>query len=313
MIATLQSLRFVFILLIFFSHFSYKNIHVLDAGGDCGVAFFFLLSGYVLTLGYGRRIAEGDFSYRAFLARRLHKVYPIHLLCLLFFVVVTKHALDLKVLLNVLLLQSWVPDSDYYFSCNAVAWFLSSILFCYLLFPVICRHMTRKWLVAILSAYAVIYALTPYEQVNAVLYVNPIVRCVDFSLGVALAKWWKPTRDLGFLEPWVVGILLLALLAYPYEDEKFRNAVMFWLVLLPMLAVFSQQTGVVSRLLLKPSMVWLGSLSMPFFMTHQMLINILVYKLPDMPAVVMLMLCFFTVLAVSWAVQIIFSRVLRSL
>lgn len=45
MVVTLQSLRFIFMMLIILSHFCYKNIHALDAGGDCGVVFFFLLSG----------------------------------------------------------------------------------------------------------------------------------------------------------------------------------------------------------------------------------------------------------------------------
>ena len=44
MIATLQSLRFVFVMMIFMSHFAYRGFTPFDAGGDCGVAFFFLLS-----------------------------------------------------------------------------------------------------------------------------------------------------------------------------------------------------------------------------------------------------------------------------
>ena len=51
MISALQSLRFVFVMMIFMSHFSYGGLMPFDAGGDCGVAFFFLLSGFVLTLG----------------------------------------------------------------------------------------------------------------------------------------------------------------------------------------------------------------------------------------------------------------------
>ena len=44
MIETLQSLRFIFIMMIFMSHFAYRGIGPFDAGGDCGVAFFFMLS-----------------------------------------------------------------------------------------------------------------------------------------------------------------------------------------------------------------------------------------------------------------------------
>ena len=47
MIATLQSLRFVFVMMIFMSHFDYRDIRAFDAGGDCGVAFLFLLIGVV--------------------------------------------------------------------------------------------------------------------------------------------------------------------------------------------------------------------------------------------------------------------------
>ena len=67
MIETLQSLRFIFIMMIFMSHFAYRGIGPFDAGGDCGVAFFFMLSGFVVSLGYGRQIREGSFQYGRFL------------------------------------------------------------------------------------------------------------------------------------------------------------------------------------------------------------------------------------------------------
>jgi peptidoglycan/LPS O-acetylase OafA/YrhL len=51
-----QSLRFVFVMMIFMSHFAYRDVNPFDAGGDCGVAFFFLLSGFVMSMGYGRSI-----------------------------------------------------------------------------------------------------------------------------------------------------------------------------------------------------------------------------------------------------------------
>ena len=50
MIETLQALRFIFVLMIFMSHFTYRGICAFDAGGDCGVSFFFILSGFVLSL-----------------------------------------------------------------------------------------------------------------------------------------------------------------------------------------------------------------------------------------------------------------------
>ena len=314
MIATLQSLRFVFVMMIFMSHFDYRDIRAFDAGGDCGVAFFFLLSGFVCSLGYGRQLREGSFNYADFMGRRFRKLFPLHLLCLLFYLLVSHSHLDVKVLLNLLLLQSWVPDADWYFSCNSVSWFLSSLMFCYLLFPCVYRHQSRYLSLAILIAYIAVYWLTPDDRVNAVLYVFPAVRFVDFYLGMLLcrlyeqAKTWPAPR---WIEPLLLIALLFTLAVYPYAGVKFRNAPLYWLVLIPLILVFAQQKGDVSRWLKSKPMMFLGSLTMPLFLIHQMLIGILLHRLPDMPAVLMLAVCVFVALMISWAIHIIFYRLLR--
>lgn len=311
MIATLQSLRFVFVMLIFLSHFDYKDIHALDAGGDCGVAFFFLLSGFVLSLGYGPQISEGSFSFGRFLKRRLLKCYPLHILCLLLFLIVSRSAIDGRVILNALLLQSWVPDADYYFSCNSVSWFLSSLMFCYLVFPSVYRRISSALTLTVLAAGIAIYLLVPYSRVNAILYVHPLVRFIDFYLGMLLARYhgrWTSPRG---MEPLLLVGLLFALAVYPMSDEKFRNAPLFWLVLIPMIGVFAQQRGWLSNLLKSRPMIFLGSLSMPLYLTHQMLIAIVRHHLPDMPAMWMLTMCVLISLVVSWGAQIIFSRLFR--
>lgn len=314
MIATLQSLRFIFMMMIFMSHFAYRDIRAFDAGGDCGVAFFFMLSGFVCSLGYGHRLREGTFNYAGFIWKRFRKLYPLHLLCLLFYLVVSHSPLDLKVLLNILLLQSWVPDADWYFSCNSVSWFLSSLLFCYLVFPWAYRHLSKYLTLAIFIAYIVVYWLTPYDRVNAVLYVFPAVRFVDFYIGMLLSRLYEEKGKLpfsGWIEPLLVAVLLITLFVYPFTDAKLRNAPLYWLVLIPLILFFAQEKGIVSRLLKTKSMLFLGSLTMPLFLTHQMLIGILLRRLPEMPSLLMLTCCIFFTLTISWCIQTIFSRCLR--
>ena len=314
MIVTLQSLRFVFVMLIFLSHFAYQDIKELDAGGDCGVAFFFMLSGFVCSLGYGTKIETDKFSFPHFIWRRISKFYPIHLLCLLFFLLVSKSTIDIKVLLNLFLLQSWVPNPDYYFSCNSVSWFLSSLICCYLLFPLAYRHLSRGLTVAVLVVYGIVYWQTPYDRVNAILYVFPLVRFVDFYLGMVLYKLYIRYQHVtipNWMELVSIILLLVSLTIYPYIDEKFRNAPMFWMVLIPLILVFARQQGFVSKWLKTHPMSWLGSLCLPLFLTHQMLIAIIIHHLPEMPAIIMLAICIFIVLTVSWGIQIIFSRFFR--
>ena len=61
MLISLQALRGIFAIFIFLNHAA-----GFDAGGDVGVAFFFILSGFVLCNGYESRICERQISFRGF-------------------------------------------------------------------------------------------------------------------------------------------------------------------------------------------------------------------------------------------------------
>ena len=304
--ATLQSLRFVFVMMIFMSHFAYRGISPFDAGGDCGVAFFFLLSGFTMSMGYGRSTADGSFRFGHYLRRRLLKVYPLHLLCLLMFLVLFRPQLDAILPLNALLLQSWIPDSTYYFSYNGVSWFLSTLLFSYLLFPIAYRKGNSFVLAVVLICCLAVYMLVPYDRINALLYVSPLMRFVDFFLGIMLYKLYCTKKDVtipGWVEVLIVVLLVLALWAYPYTDEKLRNAPLYWLVLLPLIFVFTRQDGPVSKLLQHRVLQWLGSLSMPIFLLHPMIFRAMYHFFPTLPAALMLACCFALVVGLSWVVD----------
>ena len=77
-IKELTSLRGIFILLMFFWHC--KSLY---PGGGMAVSFFFVLSGYSLTLGYKHRLLQPGFSYKNYFTRRCIKFFPLHWMCLL--------------------------------------------------------------------------------------------------------------------------------------------------------------------------------------------------------------------------------------
>ena len=312
MIATFQSLRFLFVMMIFMSHFAYRGVAPFDAGGDCGVAFFFLLSGFSLSMGYGPGIADGTFRYGRYLRRRLVKVFPLHLLCLLAFLLLFRPEIDACLPLNALLLQSWIPDADCYFSYNGVSWFLSTLLFSYLLFPLAYRGARPSSLAVLLVLYIAVYLAVPYDRVNALLYVSPPVRFVDFFLGVMLYKFYQrhPLISLPrWTEPLLVLLLAAALCVYPVADEKLRTAPLYWVILLPLVYVFARQEGQVSRLLRHRTLRWLGTLSMPIFLLHPMTFRALFHFFPALPPLLMLVLSFTVILALSIAAARILTMI----
>lgn len=344
MIETLQSLRFIFFVMIFMSHFEYDGLPAFDAGGDCGVSFFFILSGFVLSSAYGNKVSSDGFRYRQFMARRVKKLYPLHLLCLLAFVVINIRSMDagtlVRLLPNLLLVQSWIPSAGFYFSANAVSWFLSDILLCYSVFPVVFRAVRRMtpmaltgaW-AAVLAAYAVLLCNIPDAMTNAIVYVFPPVRTVDFAIGVTLwrvAAWLKKRRIAVFesrltataAELAVFAALAMTLAAHPYVNLQIRTACLFWPVNVAIILLFAceKQGGAVAWLLRRKPLIWLGNISFPLFMVHQMAISITLASLrrlssitPEPPYWLALTLCAATTLAgTALAQYIIKVRVKRS-
>lgn len=344
MIETLQSLRFIFFVMIFMSHFEYDGLPAFDAGGDCGVSFFFILSGFVLSSAYGNKVSSDGFRYRQFMARRVKKLYPLHLLCLLAFVVINIRSMDagtlVRLLPNLLLVQSWIPSAGFYFSANAVSWFLSDILLCYSVFPAVFQAvhrmtpmaLTAAW-AAVLAAYAVLLCNIPDAMTNAIVYVFPPVRTVDFAIGVTLwrvAAWLKKRRIAVFesrltataAELAVFAALAMTLAAHPYVNLQIRTACLFWPVNVAIILLFAceKQGGALAWLLRRKPLIWLGNISFPLFMVHQMAICITLASLlrlssitPEPPYWLALTLCAATTLAgTALAQYIIKVRVKRS-
>ena len=112
----LTSLRFLFILLIFFHHFGLN-----ERWGVMAVTFFFVLSGFCMTIGYKEVVTKRGFSYRDFLIKRAIKFYPLHWICLFVYLVLLRFHIDNWGILglNFTLFQSFIPIRDVYFSFNA--------------------------------------------------------------------------------------------------------------------------------------------------------------------------------------------------
>ncbi len=172
--------------------------------GYLGVDLFFVLSGFVLSMAYGRWFARGLNSGKReivrFLFRRVARIWPLHAAVLLVLVVFglgsSYHAATPKVvLMNAALVQAWGHGA----SINPPSWSISTELVAYAVFPglalVALRGRVGPWLclagVAVGVAVCVRAgpAIGPVRRGELDIYFNysllPVLRCLSgFTLGM---------------------------------------------------------------------------------------------------------------------------------
>lgn len=295
MIKELSSLRGIFILFIFLHHMS-----VFPGGGGMGVAFFFVLGGFAMTLGYHQKVMLPEFSYISYLTKRMIKFYPLHWLCLL-------AALPLCVgtfswptfILNASLLHSWIPNGEYYFSYNAVSWYLADTLFFAMVFPFLFKRITKsskqlKWIffISLVLAYIFLVLLIPDNMEHAILYINPLVRLLDFIVGIFAGLLFLKIKEMQSVKSvfdkhsklfnGIVFVLIAAIVVQSIAVSVMGIKIcppLFW----PLILAIIVTTSLLGAFQLGGSIIsnkWLvkfGEYSFPFFILHQIIIRY-VYK-----------------------------------
>jgi peptidoglycan/LPS O-acetylase OafA/YrhL len=122
--------------------FDLPHLNAFAEKGYLAVDFFFVLSGFILAYVYAAEFDVGAFPQTRFLALRLARIYPVHLLTLALAVpCVLAPGFDnfwltntpASLLSNLLLVQAWGLHK--HLSWNFVSWSISTEWFAYLLFP----------------------------------------------------------------------------------------------------------------------------------------------------------------------------------
>lgn len=308
MIKPLTSIRFFFAFMVFLSHFSIQG-KALFEGGHIGVSFFFILSGFILSYSYKNKIISGFCSKRNFWIARIARIFPLHLVTLLAAVIVSvvlvKYGGDYPspnwgaLPLNLTLTQALVPVDSVYFSFNAVSWSISDEAFFYLMFPFIILVLNKvKWYIksfialSFFTAYTVMLNVVPQNMEVALFYINPLVRIVDFIIGIILFYLWErfyPTlsshRGFEFVNNHKImtvlesfSILLMAIFIY-FSDSVglvYTYGLYFWLPMVVIIFIFSQpnNVGFFARIFSFKPLIFLGEISFGFYMIHQLAIGV---------------------------------------
>lgn len=298
MIRNLQSLRGIAAILIFYHHYFGPTYRFTASFGDLGVVFFMMLSGFVTALSVNKKIERNLPlpSVKKFMMGRLLKIYPQYLIFWLAAIVFLPYSGTLLgKCLGILMLQSWVPVPSIYFSGNAVAWFISDLFFCYLLFIPLMRliflgnRITRRlFLLIYFTVYFLTVAFIPGEYVHAIVYINPVMQLSNFILGMLLCKAYIHIRsnekDYSLLRygiiPYLLSISIIVVIiqCYIYKDVPERLSYgCYWWLIVGVIILTSSLTDkcqtVFSRIIHNRFLLWIGSVSFTFYLIHYIAIK----------------------------------------
>lgn len=209
----LDFLRIALALLVFFFHSrihfecSYGIMNNFVQMGAIAMTGFMLLSGYVLYVTYHTRVLIEKVQLKQFYLKRLISILPLyysiailHIACGL---ITGKTSFVKEIVLfpiETLGLQS-VFTSLFSYSHNGGTWFISCILICYAVYPLmqsLIELMSAKGKLILLGLLVVILLYSPIVQHLfhlADLYSNPFFRMQEFFIGVILANFACNNRE----------------------------------------------------------------------------------------------------------------------
>ncbi len=266
---------------------------ILRHGYLC-VDLFFVLSGFVMALTYGRYFERGFSlnSYYKFMVRRVARVYPLYfVLTLISFGLnriqnrlLVEPATIKQLFANLLLIQSWGIAP----SIVGPGWSISTELAAYFLFPALTAvylfSPRRRAIVAGAFCCLVLVAMAqlPAHLIHVVRYRGPmdmtdgttyapVLRCVlEFILGLLAWRISRMSRMQEMRHYWplaIVVVALLGLLAIPGSDIAI-------ILLFPILIVWlSSDRPWLARALGASIPHWLGEISYSIYLIHSLFLR----------------------------------------
>jgi peptidoglycan/LPS O-acetylase OafA/YrhL len=243
--------------------------------GYAGMAFFFILSGFVLTIRYW----DSAVDFRRFTVARFARIYPAFIAAFVLSFPLAIHegagTIILSTVANVLLIQAWTPNL-FPIAINGGTWSLSVEMFFYLLFPLVfsfARNSKSKvpfWLVGLwIATFAtgLVDLVNPFSGAGRFFYSAPPYRFPEFLIGIALAVAWKKKAFQPRISwPIVSGVAFVAE-CFSFDGFQTGNLMLLNVVAVPFFAclILYAADRQPAALNWRP-LVYLGEISYGFYM-----------------------------------------------
>lgn len=249
-----------------------------------------------------------------FSLKKIKKLYPLHILTMCFMIVLylaghlyngitIRNVIYLlgTTVLNIFLVQTWVPYRDINVSLNGVAWYLSVTMFLYFMFPYIKKWIQNKkrnilYFICILIIFIEIIICIPVVNFMGTdspvyiwfMYCFPIFRVGDFFIGCCLGKYYIESKadesNVNFTRSSIYEIMatLITISVYIWMKQNYKNSIllatqnfttMYILLAVIWVHLFRKCNGVITKLLTNKITIFIGNISAYAFLIHYVIIQ----------------------------------------
>ena len=259
--------------------------------GYMAVDLFFMLSGFVIGLGYRNAFSSHPLeNYGSFLIKRIARLYPAYLAISLLYIL--KLALGLEgdetlsrfgiydVIGNALMLSGW---GLHVYPLIGVSWAASAELGSYILLPLLMLGTLQRgflgWSLSVLLSVIAIYAIGtsglgysgPLDVVESTSF-YPMLRAIaGFTFGLAIFRY--ADRLDGMTAQSQDLLLLVILVAIGLNAYLFRNDFVLYFLLIPLIAVLSRDGPLALKLFGNKFVYHLGVISYSIYLMHQLFVR----------------------------------------
>lgn len=287
-------LKAIAMLLLFWWHSSFPSPNTDLGARTC--EFLFVVSGFLVGYNYYYKGMDGTWDQSINYAKgKLIKFWPLHfvtfIMALIFNVITIQGFLTydnaISAVLNVLLLHAWGNTPDVYFSYNGASWFLSALIFCYFLAPLMLKAIKNIKVSSVLF-FVIAFVRYALEFVNDYfpgaywdlrMHTSPLVRSLEFFLGMLmvpvcmyLKEKYESKKILVTL--WEILALLLTVAIAITKNEVWPRS-LFVFVSALLVFVYSFDAGLLSKFFSTKIFRLFGGIQFEFYIFHQIVIVIL--------------------------------------
>ena len=309
-IGSLDGLKAIMMLMIFCWHTPPNPASPIgEPAADLGARaceVLFVTSGFLAGYRhYGRFIAADLRHTWDYVSGKIAKVWPVHFIA---FLIISAYlagsdphdffrlSTAWKAAVNLCLMQAWSSDP---FSFNSVAWFISALMFCWFMSPLMMSVLRRSGNVtaAAFAGCAVIRIALELGSGSGTgsfavdFHVSPVIRCMEFFMGMMMVPAYNTLRKdmerraaggsaslpAGIMAGMTGAELLVSagyiFLMYRMEGIWIRGY--FVLAACVLVFTFALDAGALSRFLSLKVFAMFAVIQMEFYLFHQVIIRVL--------------------------------------